>query len=266
MEYKARSLIAAVGIFIGLLIPLRFPSLFWYIIGGVSLLSSFFIFWVFTEKINLKRLKEDWFTIIYIFLLVFSSGVFAYLIPHPIVQALILGATGISLYFTYVAASRMKRNIKPALYIRNIVSLSAILGVFFVISDLTRWVSIYNLRSVEILSIIFVFASIFVMSEFLFELHGFPDSLIYSLVVSFAISQIVWLSSYWLISYPESERITQTGVPLPAIFAAVYFYIFWGLSHHRLEESLTKKILVEYLLISTIFVLIIFVTAQWMPA
>lgn len=266
MEYKARSIIATVGIFIGLLIPLRFPTLFWYIISVTSFLSALFIFWVFAEKINFKRLKEDWFTILYISILVFSSGVFAYLIPHPIVQALILGATGISLYFTYIAATRMKRNYKPALYIRNIVSLSAILGVFFIVSDLTRWVSIYNLRSVEVLSIILVFISVFIMSEFIFELHGFPDSLIYSLVVSFGISQIVWLSSYWLISYPESERITQTGVPLPAIFAVVYFYIFWGLSHHHLEESLTKKILFEYILISIIFISIIFVTAQWMPS
>lgn len=265
MEHKARSLLSAAGIFIALLIPLRFPEFFWYIITIVSCASALLVFWVFDEKPGLQRIKEDWFTIIFLLFFVFSSGIFGYLMPHPAIQALILGSTGVCMYFLYLAASRMKRNYTPSLLLRNISSMAVLLGIFYATSDITRWVSVYNSRFAELFSMVLVFLSVFVMSEFLFEVQGVEKSILYSLAASFAITQIVWLLSYWLITYPQSERITQVGVPLPAVVASIYFYSFWGLSHHNLEGSLTKKILWEYVIISLTFTAIIFITAKWMP-
>lgn len=222
-------------------------------------------FWVFGEKPNFRRLREDWFTITFIAVYIFSSGLFAYLVPNVFVQALILGAIGIGLYFTYLVASRLKRNYIPSLVLRNIVSLVSILGVFFAVSDALKRQLVFTDRSSQVISIILIYFSVFIISEFLFEAQGIEKSLLYSLVLSFAVMQIAWLSSFWLISYPESIRITNIGVPLPAILATIYFYMFWGLAHHRLDDSLTKKIVWEYVVISSAFAAILLLTAQWMP-
>lgn len=265
MEHRVRSLISASVVFIGLLLPLRLPQYFWIIVALIAALAALFTFWVFGEKPNIARLKEDWFTVLFVGIFVFSAGLFAYLVPNIFVQALILGATGVGLYFTYLVASRLKRNYVPSLFLRNVVSLVSILGVFFAVSDALKWQLIYSDRMTQIASIVCIYISVFIISEFMFEVQGIESSILYSLVLSFAVMQIAWLSSFWLISYPESIRITNVGVPLPAILSTIYFYMFWGLTHHRLDDSLTKKIVWEYIVISSAFTAILLATAQWMP-
>lgn len=266
MEYKGRSLISASFIFVGLLLPLRFPQYFWLIMAAVVLASALLTFWVFAEKPNLERIKEDWFTLLFVTVFTLASGVFGYLVVNPVVQALILGSTIVFLYFIFIVASRLKRNYTPSLFLRNIISMAAMLGAFFSIADLLRWISIYDSRFLSVSAIVLAFVSVFVISEFLFEVHGFEESVLYSLTLALTLSQIVWISSFWLISYPYSEKATSTGVPLPAIVGTVFFYLFWGISHHRLDNSLTKKILWEYIVISVTFILILFFTARWLPA
>lgn len=265
MEHKARSLISSSLVFLGLLLPLRLPAYFWYIVPAVSLLGALFTFWVFGEFPNLKRVKEDWFTLTFIFFYVMAISTFAYVVPHPIVQALILGVAPVFLYFFYIVASRLKRNYTPSLFLRNLISLAAIMGVFFSVSSVLRWVLATDNQVTQVAIILVTFLSVFIISEFLFEVQGFERSLLYSLAISFVLSQVVYISSFWLISYPQSARVTNIGVPLPAIVAAVMFYLFWGISHHRLEETLTRRIIWEYILIAMLFVTILISTAKWMP-
>jgi len=266
LEHKGRSLILACFVFLGFLFPLRFPDFFWPIIAGVSAMASILTFWVFGEKPNLNRVKEDWFTILFVFGFVLNAGIFGYLVSHPIVQALLLGTAGFLIYFIFLVASRLKRGYTPSLFLRNVTSIIAMLGVFYSISNVLRWVSVWDSRISQIGILVIAFVSIFLISEFMFEVHGFESSVLYSLSLSFIIAQIVWLSSFWLISYPASEKAVSTGVPLPAVVGTVYFYLFWGISHHRLEGTLTRKVLGEYVLISVFFLLILFLTAQWLPA
>lgn len=265
MEHKARSLISASAVFLGLLLPLRLPEYFWYILGAVSVFCALMVFWVFGEKPSFKRLKEDWFTIIFLAFFTGATGLFAYLLPNPFIQALVIGSAGIFVYFLYQTASRLKRGYTPSIFYRNITFFAAILGVFFSINDILRWILIYDNSLTHILIIVLSFVSIFFICEFLFEVYGYETSVLYSLVLSFAISQLVWISSFWLISYPRSERITITGVPLPAITSTVLFYLFWGLSQHHLEGKLTRRVLWEYIFISSTFITILFLTAKWQP-
>lgn len=249
----------------GLLLPLRFPGYFWLIIILTALFGALLIFWVFAEYPNIKRLKEDWFTIVFTFIFTTSLGVFSYLVPNPIVQALLLGTTGVFVYFIYIVAGRLKRGYTPSLMLRNISSFAAILGVFFSTASILRWVLVTNSHLAQAGLIFLTFVAVFVISEFLFEAQGFESSLLYSLAIAFGFTQILWISSFWLISYPASIRITNIGVPLPAIFGTIFFYLFWGLSHHRLETSLSRRVLWEYILISGLFVTILFATAKWLP-
>lgn len=265
MEYKGRALIASSFIFLGLLLPLRFPQYFWHIIAVAATFAALFAFWIFAEKPSITRFREDWFTLVFLFVFTSAAGVFGYLLANPIVQALILGSTGILVYFIYLVASRLRRNYTPSLFLRNIISITAILGIFYAISDLLRWVSVSTVKLPQIALLVLLFGSVFVISEFLFEVQGFEKSVLYSLALAFVLSEIVWVSSFWLINYPYSEKVSNVGVPLPAILGAVVFYLFWGISHHRIEGTLSKRVMWEYILISSVFVLILFLTARWLP-
>lgn len=247
----------------GLLLPLRFQPQFWYILFAVATVAALFVFWVFDEYPSIKRIREDWFTILFIFLFVVVTGLFAYLVPNPFVEALLFGSIGFLVYSIYQTASRLKRGYVPSLFYRNIISFVAILEIFFGIADILRWLLVTNNRTSQILLVVLVFLLVFVVCEFLFEVQGIEKSVLYSLVLSMVISEVVWISSFWLISYPKSERITVIGVPLPAILGTVIFYLFWGLSQHRLEGNLTRRVLWEYIFISGAFVAILFLTAAW---
>jgi len=266
MEHKVRSLVSAIIVFLALLLPLRFPFLFWPILISSSLFSAGILFWVFDEKPNWVRIREDWFTVLFLFLFVSTAGIFTYLMPNQIMQALLLGGLGFGIYYIFLTASRLKRGYKPTLYLRNIMSLVAILGVFIATSDVLRWATISNKSYTQIIVITFSFFATFVISEFLFETQGVNRSILYSLALAFGVSQIVWILGFWLVSYPQSIRITNLGVPLPAIVSSVFFYLFWGISHHRLEETLTLRILWEYIFISVMFLGILFFTTDWLPS
>lgn len=265
MEHKAQSLIVSVAVFIGLLFPLRFPDYFWYILAIVSVLSALSVFWVFNERPNLKRFKEDWFAIVFIFVFVSSLGLFAYTISHPLFQALILGSTGFFVYNILQVASRIKRNYTPSLVLKNIITLASMLAVFFTVSNVTKWIMVTEGGLERVASVLIVFVLVFIIAEFLFEVQSFERPLLYSLILSFVITQVFWLSSYWIVTYPRHEDAAIIGVPISSVMASVYFYVFWGLSCYRLEDKLTRKILWEYLFIALLFSIILIFTTQWLP-
>lgn len=265
MELKTRSIISCVGIFLALLLPLRLPDYFWLLMIGIILGAGLLTFWIFDEKPNLKRLKEDWFTITFLAVYVVSGATFAYLVQHPLVQALLLALVALGTYYIYIVANRLKRGYKPALFFRNVTFVATLLVIFFSVTDILRYILILDSAYAGAIMLILVFASVFVACEFLFETQSFERSIIYSLTLAFAITQIVWISSYWSVSYPYSSKMALIGVPLPAVLSAIFFYLFWGLSHHRLEGTLTRKVIIEYLLISLVFTGVLFITTKWIP-
>lgn len=265
MEHKLRSLIAAAILFLFLVLPLRTPTLFWPILILTVLIGVVFLFWVFNEFPSLKRLRENWFIVVFLIVYIISVTTFAYLLSNPFVRALILGLMSFSLYYLFLIASRLKRGYKPTLYLRNIISLVAILEVFVSLSNILWWLMVNHGKNSYLVVIILAFAVTFIISEFLFEVQNIDNSIFYSLALAFGVTQNIWIANYWLVSYPKSLRITNLGVPLPAITASVFFYLFWGISHHRLEGTLTKKVIWEYILIASIFLLILIVTTEWLP-
>lgn len=265
MDHKAKSLLISSGVFLGLLLPLRLAAFFWPIAIIVAVMAALSVFWVFEERPNLARLKEDWFAIVFLFVFVMSLGIFAYTLPHPLFQALVLGSTGFFVYYILQVASRIKRNYTPSSFLRNVIAMASILALFFAASDASKWMMSNQSLTVQLAAIVLVFVVTFIICEFMFEIQGYDRPVLYSLIIAFLISQIMTISSFWIITYPQTREATNIGVPLPAVFAAVYFYFFWGVSHHRLEGTLTRRILWEYTFIGLLFMLVLIFTAQWLP-
>lgn len=266
MDHKPKSLIVGSAVFILLLLPLRLPFLFWQILILTAFLGSISLFWILDEKPNVKRFLEDWFVILFLFIFIISLGLFSYLLPHPAARALVLGSTGFFVYYILQVSSRIKRGYTPSLFLRNIITVASTLLMFFSVSNIFKFTMVYSERIFQILAIVSIFLITFLVCEFLFEIQGYKRPVLYSLVISFLISQICWFSSYWVVSYPQSEHVTNVGLPLPAIIVSIYFYLFWGIAHHRLEGNLTRKVLWEYIIIAISFLLILVLTANWIPS
>ncbi|OGH24381.1 MAG: hypothetical protein A3B47_01285 [Candidatus Levybacteria bacterium RIFCSPLOWO2_01_FULL_39_24] len=67
-------------------------------------------------------------------------------------------------------------------------------------------------------------------------------------------SLIAILSLSFLLAYSSSDRSFQIGV----IVATTFFYVLWGILHHLINHDLHTKIVIEYILIGTFGLTIIF--------
>jgi len=68
------------------------------------------------------------------------------------------------------------------------------------------------------------------------------------------ISLVIILSLSFLLAYSSSDRGFQIGV----IVATTFFYVLWGIMHHLINHDLHMKIVVEYILIGTFGLTIIY--------
>lgn len=68
------------------------------------------------------------------------------------------------------------------------------------------------------------------------------------------ISLIIILSLSFLLAYSSSDKGFQIGV----ITAATFSYVLLGIMHHLMDHDLHAKIVVEYILIGTFGLTIIF--------
>jgi len=76
----------------------------------------------------------------------------------------------------------------------------------------------------------------------------FSEHTIYYLILA----AILYLS--FLLAHTSSDRGFQIGV----VVAATFFYVLWGIMHHLLNHDLHVKIVVEYMLIGSLGLSIVF--------
>ena len=71
---------------------------------------------------------------------------------------------------------------------------------------------------------------------------------------AYYLSLIVILTLGFLLAYNSSNRSFQIG----AVIVTTFFYVFWGIMHHLINHDLNVKIVIEYILIGTFGLTIIF--------
>ncbi len=75
---------------------------------------------------------------------------------------------------------------------------------------------------------------------------------LYALIASLILAETAWALIFW-----------PTGYLISGIILAVIFYIFWGLISHYFEETLTKRVVLEYIILGTIVLIIILRSTPW---
>jgi len=194
-------------------------------------------------------------------------GVFFFLslIKVRVLQILAITLYSISNVFLLRSIRRIKRSREnPLIVSRNIISLIGLITIFFVETDIVNAVILFKLPIY--LGMVVIFASVWVISYFLYWQYRDieTDSTIFITLISFVMVEIFWAGSFWITSYPTFEAGTL-GVSVISIISTVVYYCFWGIAHYKLENGLTKNILIEYIMISLLILSIIFFTANWLP-
>jgi len=140
----------------------------------------------------------------------------------------------------------LEQNIKPRLTY-NFLVLSTIWTGFLLYSVILAFYRDLNLSIWLIISFFFLI-NILLYYQILHLFGALKRrALIYSLVIALILSEIVWVLCFWPLEYFYS-----------GLLLTIVSYIFWGVSHHQLENTLTRKLILEYLIIGIIIFILIF--------
>lgn len=209
--------------------------------------------------------------------LLFNLAALSYLsyIYLDLVRALLTMLALLLNYYIFVSLRRVKNlGERASIFFRNVLIATSFLTLFMSLSTLFRILMLAGSTGLEswarVLVVVSVFGIVYFLTYFLSWENGALDSRyrLYGLVCALLCSELAWVSSIWIVNYPvigTEEKASLGGTPLPAIMITIVYYFLWGLIYHKLEKNLTRKVLVEYLSFTAIFIAILLVTARWMP-
>lgn len=88
----------------------------------------------------------------------------------------------------------------------------------------------------------------------------------YSVVLALILSEASLLAGFYLERYPSIYKVESTSnmsiVTLP-LFLVVIYYMVYGLMIHKLEKRLSSRVLMEYIGISVVILITLFITIRW---
>lgn len=260
---KEKEGIFSVILFVEFLLLYNFISKFWIFFAFILITLIFGVIKILELKVNKETILKN----IHFFILpiMYFLGVIFFLpvIQNKFIQTVLLAVYSLSNLFLYEGIRKLKSyRDRPLIISRNIVSMIGLVVVFLLITDITNAITFYNLPIYFMMILIFI--SVWLVTYFLYWQYRDieKDSLIYISLISFVVMELSWASSFWITSYP-SYIIGTLGVPVFAIISLIVYYCFWGIAHHKIENNLTKKVLLEYLMISISIIAIILLTTNW---
>jgi hypothetical protein len=246
-----------------------------YLFGGFAL--SIIIIWLYLFEISLTKEKLLRSIRLLLIPLMFNLGSILYIsyFFQGGVRLFAVAVISIINYYLFVALRRVQNLAeKAAIFQRNVIISVSFLSVFLSLSAIFRFYVSFSIsdffRVPQVLVVISTGLIFYAVSNFLAWENGLDMKkfLPYNLVTSLLGAQIAWVASIWIVNYPvftESEKANLGGSPLPAIFLTIIFYFLWGIISHKADKSLNKNVLAEYFFISLMFILILVLTAKWLP-
>ena len=264
-DLKDKEVFLSIALFVEFLIMYRAMASFWLVFlamlvtivyGTVNILGIRFSLKSILKNIHFFILPISYF----VGTIYFLSIVQARFIQFPLIIAFAI--SNIPLYKGLKKLSTSRG--KPLVISRNMISMISLVTVFLLLTDIVNATIFYELP--VYLMMVLGFTATWFVTYFLYWQYRDigKDSFIYINVISLIIMEILWAGSFWTTNYPSFE-LGGLGVPVFAIIGLVIYYSFWGIAHHKLEESLTKKVLLEYIMIYSIIIAIILFTTKWIP-
>lgn len=259
------------------LAAILFPSYFIYEILSLIILTIIMWKFYFDVNLSLSGFREKFKFLI--LPLVFNTGalylttIFFQTFAKVVILVLVIGVN----YFLWVALRKVHNlSDRAAILHRNILIVISFLSVFLGSTTIFRLYMLLSTSSnrslYQSILVALVFLLFYLISSFLTWENGAVDDTAklrpYNVVNSLLGAEVAWIASLWIVNYPVisiSEKANLGATPLPAILLTIVFYFLWGIIFHKLDGTLTRRVLTEYILITIIFVMVLLVTARWLP-
>ncbi len=136
--------------------------------------------------------------------------------------------------------------------LENLSAFFNLLIFFFLIINLNAFNVFLNLP-VWLLSIILILVTSLILSQsFWINKIRLNIKFAYLLIIN-----IIILEFFWALAF------LPTNFYVNAIILTIALYLIWGLLKAKLNEQLSKKIILRYVFISTILLFIVIITASW---
>jgi|GEM_PF-1050993 len=272
-----KSLVCSTLIGVNFLASIILPIYFFY--ESLALVVLIIVAWKIYFDVDLKvssildKLKFLAIPLIFNLGALYLSTIFFQTFAKVIILLLVFAAN----YFLWIALRKVHNlSDRAAIFHRNILIVLSFVSVFLGSTTVFRLYMLLSTTSntfiYQSLLVLLIFALFYIVSSFLTWENGAADDQIklrpYNVVNSLLGAQVAWISSLWIVNYPVvgvSEKANLGGTPLPAILLTIIFYFLWGTIFHKLDGSLTKRVLTEYIFISFLFILVLMVTARWLP-
>lgn len=224
-----------------------------HIIGALTLLTLVLFYWSLRESIGVNT---TFLTLLLPPLFTLGVGLFWFLLPSNLLLRIpIVIFYGIGIY-----ALALTGNIFSVSTIRTIALVRAARGVGFVLTLFISFLlfdAILSLRSNAFVNSILIFAAslpLFLQGLWSSTLERSLSKqlLTYSVVLSTSITQISILLYFWPVT-----------VVVGSLFLTVSIYVLLGLGQAKLEERLFARTVKEYVSISTIVFIAMFLATKW---
>jgi hypothetical protein len=228
---------------LGLEIVLFFNSWSWLSFSLLMILSA----------IQGKRLGGRWIFSILPTILVFSSTALLYLVTFNLERQIFIVLSAGMYYLSLLGAFRMKsaptdQTAKGMLLAGSFTAIffsySAIYGFY-----LNFFVPVY------LLILVYFLISLFLSLETLYFFQGDKRQIwIFSLILSFILSQLIWTMNFWPFGY------LTTGV-----VALILYYVLWEIVRSYFSLILSKKRMVRHLVGTFILITLVLLASKWLP-
>lgn len=177
-------------------------------------------------------------------------------------------------FYIYQALKRVQNlQDKASIFYRNVLISTSFVSVLFSVAAIFRFYVSFSISDVRVplsLVVLLVTLIFYLVSYFLSWQNGVDIKKFqpYLLVTALLAAEITLVSLVWIINYPVYtvfEKGNLGGIPFPAVLLTIVFYFIWGVFSHKIDKTLTREVIIEYVLFSILFLSVLFITAKWLP-
>lgn len=154
---------------------------------------------------------------------------------------------------------------------KNALNLSVLFTVFLGSNLLTNIAIAVEKETGEIIVVLVnvaLFTFVYLISFYNFTKNKVAKKWVktYSVVLALILSETSLIAGFYLERYPSIYKVESTSnmsiVTLP-LFLVIIYYMLYGLMIHKVEKRLTSRVLMEYVGISAVIMLTLFITIRW---
>lgn len=242
-------------------------GLFWLIFAIAAI--TVFLYSVMVLDIQIKKFWENGKRDDVVFVIVMTALINASITVFP--NRLILSVIFLIYYTGLRYLIRMFKKGAMSQIQKNAINLSALFVVFLGANFNTNIAIIAEkgIGGFAVLpAVMLLFASVYLIARYNFSKNKVSKkwARAYSLVLALILSETALLAGFYLERYPsiyKTENAANMSIVTLPLFLVVIYYMLYGLMMHKLEKRLLPRVLMEYIGVSAVIMVTLFITIKW---